>query len=50
MNDLEREIDMAFGEQKKKKPAFEVLTKVVIILMLTVTVLGIIASAVSALM
>lgn len=50
MNDLEREIDMAFGEQKKKKTAFEVLTKVVIILMLTVTVLGIIASAVSALM
>lgn len=40
---------MAFGEQKKKKTAFEIVTKIVIVTMLVVTIAGVILSAVNAL-
>lgn len=43
-----KEIVMAFGEQKRKKSGFEVLTRVVILIMLAVTFLGILATALNA--
>ncbi len=41
---------MAFGEQKKKKTGFENLTRLVIIVMLVTMILGIVATAINALM
>ncbi|WP_303974621.1 DUF4044 domain-containing protein [Streptococcus merionis] len=40
---------MAFGEQKKKKTAFEILTSVVVLIMLVAMVFGIIASVIGVL-
>ncbi len=40
---------MAFGEEKKKKTPFEILTLVVVMLMLVAMVFGIIVSAISVL-
>lgn len=40
---------MAFGEQKKKKTPFEILTLIVVLVMVFATVFGIIASAISVL-
>ncbi|MGT2667730.1 DUF4044 domain-containing protein [Streptococcus rifensis] len=40
---------MAFGEEKKKKTPFEIVTLVVVMLMLVAMVFGIIVSAISVL-
>ncbi|MET3558476.1 hypothetical protein ABID29_001601 [Streptococcus rupicaprae] len=40
---------MAFGEQKKKKTAFEKLTMAVVLIMVFVTVFSLVASAINTL-
>ncbi|MDQ0221923.1 DUF4044 domain-containing protein [Streptococcus moroccensis] len=40
---------MAFGEQKKKKTPFEILTLLVVLVMLVAMVFGVIVSAISVL-
>lgn len=41
---------MAFGEQKKKKTPFEILTLVVVLIMVFVTVFSLVASAINTLL